>query len=119
MSLVLRQVPLAVPGIPLSAGAGTMDQAQSLGPPQGYYWSVRRLTATGFTAGTVTAFIDSTAGEPVVPFPQAGVFTFGRGEILLHPMSRLVISATGITGTVQLYGAADAFEDWYLPEYLG
>lgn len=119
MSQVLRQVPLAVPGMSLSAGAGTVDVAQALGPPQGYYWSVRRLTATGFSAGTVTAYIDSTAGEPVAPFPQTGVFTFGRGEILLHPMSRLVIAATGITGTVQVYGAADAFEDWYLPYYLG
>lgn len=119
MSQVLRQVPLAVPGMQLSAGAGTVDVAQALGPPQGYYWSIRRLTATGFTAGTVTAYIDSANGEPVAPFPQTGVFTFGRGEILLHPMSRLVIAATGITGTVQVYGAADAFEDWYLPYYLG
>ena len=60
-------------------------------------------------------------GEPVAPFPQEGVFTFGKGELLIHPGSQLIFSAlaSGITGTIQIYGAADMFESWYLPYYIG
>jgi hypothetical protein len=115
---VIRQVPFAAP-ITLVGGAGVLQQPGTFGVPQGFYWCVRRLAAQGFSAGTVTVNVDNANGEPLPPFPQAGVFTFGRAEVLLHPMSQLVFTAAGITGTVQIYGAADAFESWYLPTYLG
>ncbi|HXL59367.1 MAG TPA: hypothetical protein VN959_01620, partial [Mycobacterium sp.] len=84
-----------------------------------YIWGIRRLTANGFTAGTVTAYRNSSAGEPIMPFPVPAVNTIGRGELLLMPGDRIVWGATGITGTVSYWGVADCFESWYLPYYLG
>lgn len=102
--------------VPLTAGAGTLDQSTRMGPNRGFMWSVRRLTLSGFTAGTCIVYID---GLEPLPFPQAGMYTFGRGEFLLTTGQRLTVVATGITGYVQLNGAADVFETWYLPEYIG
>jgi len=104
--------------VPLSAGAGTLDGGAnaSLTPPRGMIWSVRRLSATGFTAGSVTGYINQL--EPVAPFPNPAVFTFGRGEVLLQPGDRLVFVATGITGAVNIFGVSDTFPYTYLTEYL-
>jgi hypothetical protein len=115
----IRQVPLFIP-VPLSGGDGTFTGLIGYqGPPVGYYWSIRRLTAQGFTAGTVVVYESSADGEALFPFAQAGTLTASRGEELLHPQSYLVISATGITGTVTVFGAADAVPAWYLTKYLG
>lgn len=118
-STAIRQVPIAPGQVTLTAGAGTLTQQPNMGPAAGYYWGIRRLTAYGFSLGTVTIYIDNVNGEPLVPFASQGVATFSKGQAILHPMSQLVISATGITGTVQVWGAADCFESWYLPYYLG
>jgi hypothetical protein len=115
----IRQVPISPPAMTLVSGAGTQQLQPAMGPPQGFYWGIRRLTAYGFSAGTVVAYIDNVNGEPLLPFTVQGVATFSKGQALLHPMSQLVIQATGITGTVQIWGAADCFESWYLPYYLG
>lgn len=115
---VIRQIPFAG-SITLSGGAGTDDQPDKLQAKTGYIWSVRRITSTGFTAGTVTAYRNSAAGEPVMPFPVPAVNTIGRGELLLMPGDRLVWGATGISGTVSYWGVADCFESWYLPYYIG
>lgn len=95
-----------------------IDQPDALMAKTGYWWDIRRLTITGFTAGTVTVFRNSNGGEPMVPFASAGTSTFGKGEILLHPGDRLVVAGTGTTGTWQMWGEATAVESWYLPEYL-
>jgi hypothetical protein len=115
----VRQVPLFMP-VPLSSGAGQFTGLIGVqGPPVGWYWSIRRLTAQGFTAGTVIVYENSVNGEAMFPFAQAGTLTAGRGEELMTPQSYLVIAATGITGTVTLFGRADAIPDWYLTRYLG
>lgn len=116
-SQVLRQVPITAPQI--TSGSGTIDSPDLLKVKTGYYWSVRRLTFSGFTAGTCVVYRNNVLGEPLVPVQAAGVFTFGRGEMLLSPDDRLVVMATAITGVVQLNGAADCFEMWYLPYYIG
>lgn len=115
---VIRQIPFAG-SVTLSGGAGTDDQPDKLTAKTGYIWGIRRITAQGFTAGTVTAYRNSTVGEPVLPFTAAAVNTLGKGQLLLMPGDRLVWGATGITGTVTYWGAADCFESWYLPYYLG
>ncbi len=102
----------------LSGGAGVIDYPDTLKAKTGYYWSVRRLTLTGWTVGSVSVRLNDPNGELIASYPNPAVFTFGRGEMLLHPDDRLVITATGITGFVQVNGAADCFESWYLPEYL-
>ena len=77
----------------------------------GYYWSVRRPPRGGSSAAP--AGVSRTAA-----FAQAAVFTFGR-ELLMHPGDRLVVAATGITGTRKRNGAADCFLSWQLPWYIG
>lgn len=112
-----RSVPFII-NVPLVAGASTINPSV-IGPDIGYYWSIRKLAAVGFTAGTVNTYVDAVNGEPIVPFPQAGVATFGKMEQLINPNSSVAVSATGITGTVQIWGKADQFEAWLLPWYGG
>jgi hypothetical protein len=112
-----RQVPFII-NVPLVAGAATINPSQA-GPDAGFYWSIRKLSAVGFTAGTVNTYVDNTGGEPIVPFTVSAVNTFGKGEQLMHANSNIAIVATGITGTVQIWGQADQFEQWLLPWYLG
>lgn len=109
-----------------TSGSATTSHIEPHGPPQGSYWSVRRLTAYYYTAGTVTAFVDSPDGingEPLVAFPAAAVYTFGKGEMLLPPQSQLIIAYSGITPVsgnfIYVWGAADQFETWLLPWYMG
>lgn len=116
MTQCVRQVPLTAPQ---ANSDGIIDYPDLLACKTGYYWSVRRLTLSGFTAGTAVIYLNGAGGEPVAPYQAAGMFTFGRGELLMHPGDRLVVAATGITGYVQLNGAADCFEQWYLPTYIG
>lgn len=117
-AIAIRRVTFAGT-ITLAAGAGTDDQPDKLQAKTGYIWGIRRITANGFTAGTVTAYRNSAIGEPVMPFTVAAVNTLGRGELLLMPNDRLVWGATGITGTVSYWGEADCLESWYLPYYIG
>ena len=104
--------------VSLSGGAGTYDQPDQMQAKTGYIWSIRRLTITGFSAGTVIAYRNNTAGEQMVPYPLAATNTFGKGEMRLMSEDRLIISATSITGTVTFYGEADCFETWYRPFYM-
>ena len=118
----LIQVPFAG-SIPISGGTGSSTHARDkLQAKTGYVWGIRRITAQGFSAGTVTAYRNDVLGEPVMPFPVPAVNTIGRGEIMLMPGDALVWNATGITaaaGFVQYWGVADCFESWFLPFYLG
>jgi hypothetical protein len=114
---VIRQVPFII-NVPIVGGAGLLNPSPA-GPDIGYYWSIRKLSAVGFTAGTVNTYIDNTGGEPIVPFPVTAVNTFGKMEQLLNPGSAVAVVAAGITGTVQLWGRADQFEVWALPWYMG
>jgi hypothetical protein len=114
----LHQVPILGPQVPLAGGAGTLDVPDVFSAKTGYCWSIRRLALTGFSAGTVTVYKNFAGGEVLVPFPAAGVSTFGRAEALLMPGERLVFVAAGVTGFVQVGGAADCFESWLLPDYL-
>jgi hypothetical protein len=102
----------------LSAGAATVNTT-SHGPATGYYWSIRRFTCQGFTAGTVTFYVDNTNGEALMPFPAAAVNTIGKAEMLMHPGQRLAYTATGITGTPIAWVTTDILESWLLPWYIG
>ena len=118
-------VPIMPGQIPLTAGAGTLDQggAGLLGPMRGYYWTVKRLTAAGFTAGTVSMYINGAPAAldaaPDVSWPEAGMYTFGNGELLLNPQDRLIFVASGITGIVLVKGSAIQFPEELLPRFLG
>jgi hypothetical protein len=129
----LHQVPIGPQLIPIAASTnGVLQMPDQLAPKAGFMWSVRRLTVSGFTAGTVVAYKNGAVvggaavggGEPMIPFSAAGVFTCGRGEELFDQNDQLIFVATGITlatgyAGVQVNGAADCFERWLLPDYLG
>jgi len=121
----MHQIPIGAIQVPITAGAGAFQMNDLLSPKAGFMWSIRRLTATLFTAGTVQVYKNGfvvggagVGGELVAPFATAGTSTFGRGEILLDQNDYLVIIAAGITGSVQIQGAADCIERWLLPDYL-
>jgi hypothetical protein len=105
------------------AGNGTIDVPQLLGPSGGYWWDVTRLTAAGFSAGTVTVYKNAVAdGNQLPSFPQAGVVTFGR-RMLLGPKERLLFVTAGITlnpgaAGVSVGGDAIQVASWALPDYL-
>ncbi len=113
----VHPVPILGGQVPLSAGAGTLDSPDQFGPHDGLWWDVRRLTTWGWTAGTVTVFLNSTAGEQLSSTTAVGQFTWS-GQILLGPRDRLVISASGITGTVNIAGQAIEVAAPVLPAYL-
>jgi hypothetical protein len=103
---------------PIAGSAGTSDQADKLGPKDGYWWDLRRLSAWGFTAGTVTVTLNDVNGEQVALFPQAGQWSWS-GNLFLGPRDRLVIVTTGITGgPVQIQGQAVEISTQQLPNYL-
>lgn len=112
----LRVVPIVFQ--PLGANvSGTMDTPDRNGPKDGFFWDVRRLTAWGFTAGTVTVTLNDINGEQVAVFPQAGQFTWS-GNLILAQRDRLIAVSAGITGNVQLQGQAIEVSTQIMPEYL-
>jgi hypothetical protein len=127
----LHQVPIGAIQVPISGGNGVFQMNDLLSVRAGYMWSVRRLTASGYTAGSVTVFKGGavvggayTGGGDPFPFSAAGAATIGRAELLLDQGDALIVVCTGITlsagfAGVQINGAADCFERWYLPHYLG
>lgn len=103
--------------IPLSSGAGTLQQKDLYGPKTGYWWDVRSIQLRGFTAGTVTVFRNSTIGETVAQAAAIGEFTWSAQRVLA-PEDQLIFQATGITGSVFVTGAAIEVATEWLPEYL-
>lgn len=109
---------LAAGSYPSNDGANSTNS--NLSTDRGLVYSVRRLSATGFTAGTVIAYIN--AIEPIATwvFGAAADPTrvYAKGAMLLQPGDRITLGGTGITGQANIFGVADAFPTWYLPEYL-
>jgi len=120
-----RVVPFVM-NIPISGSAGSLNPAPNCGPDTGYFWSIRRLAATGFTAGNVIVYIDNIAGQPIWYATGAAIGVtlndWGKGHQFIHPNSNLAVNCTGITSAnnqVIIYGDADQFESWLLPWYQG
>ena len=135
---IMHQIPIGAIQVPITAGSGVYQMNDLLMPKAGYMWSIRNLTASGYTAGTVAVYKGgfvsggaySGGGQPF-PFSAAGAATIGRGSLLLDQGDALIVVcgtavpggvaitlAPGFTG-VQINGAADCFERWYLPRYIG
>jgi hypothetical protein len=103
---------------PIAGATGTSDLADRLGPKDGYWWDLRRLSAWGFTAGTVTVTLNDANGEQLAVFTQAGQWTWS-GNTFLGPRDRLVVVTSGITGgPVQVQGQAVEVSTQQLPNYL-
>lgn len=121
--------PVRIDPIPvqISGGVGILDLPQQLGPGLGYNWDVHTISATGFTAGTVSGWINlpslanvaaGPAGALRAPFTAAGVINYGKNQLFLRQGERLVFIATGITGSVLVSLDATSLTDEYVGEYL-
>jgi hypothetical protein len=96
----------------------TLDIPNLLGPVTGQAWSIGRISIFGFTAGSVSVFIDSVNGNQVDLLSAAGSLKYGKGQLALTAGHRLVFSSTGLTGTpiINVFGVQMA--ESLLPEYL-
>jgi hypothetical protein len=112
--------------IPLSGGAGVLDVPQLFGPQVGVMWDIHGISATGFTAGTVSAWVNMpaitgpgvNAGALRAPFPQAGLSNWGKGQNPLRHGERLVFVAAGITGQAIIALNVTAVTEPYWSKYL-
>lgn len=107
-------MPLSVDPIPiqLAAGAGTLDAPRLLGPALGWVFQLDGMGAQGFTAGTVSVWASSVAGQGanVFTFTAAGVF-YQRHFRYLRYGERLTFQASGITGTAAIWVAGLAYTE--------
>ena len=112
--------PFVIPGIPLSltTGAGTLNQPNILSPRTGKFWDIRRISCTGYTAGTVTTYLNSTSGDIVALFSTAGVLLNGKAQLLIGANDLLVFGAASITGTVTIGLAGVEVDADRIGEYL-
>jgi hypothetical protein len=112
--------PFVIPGIPLSltTGAGTLNQPNIMSPRTGRFWDIRRISCTGYTAGTVTCYLNSTSGDIVALFSTAGVLLNGKAQLLIGANDLLVFGAASITGTVTVGLAGVEVDAERIGEYL-
>lgn len=103
--------------VTLSAGAGTYDQPDMMGPKDPYWWDLRKFSAWGFTAGSVSIYKNSVQGEQIGFLAGPGNVVWSLSE-LLAPRDRIIVTATGITGFVSFVVRAVEIETGWLPEYL-
>jgi hypothetical protein len=113
----LSPVPI-IGAVPLAAGAGVLNVPDMLGPHDGFHWDVRRMSVTGFSAGSVAVFINSPQDEQIANFTTAGVPVFFSTHVILNYRDSLVFVATGITGNAGVHGQAIQVPTPLLPEYL-
>ena len=114
--------------IPITGGVGILDLPQMFGPQLGIQWDVHTISATGYTAGQVSGWINlpslaNVAGGPsgALRFSAsaAGFANYGKNQLWLRHGDRLVFIATGITGTNILISLdATAMQDQFVGEYL-
>lgn len=103
--------------IPLSGGAGTLQQGNLYGPETPYHWDLRAISLWGFTAGTISIFLNNVNGEALGIATTVGQFTWSAQEILT-PQDNVIFTATGVTGVVNISLRAIEVQTAWLPEYL-
>jgi len=122
----LHTIPITGPPLAAGLAAGAISSPETFGPHDGFIWHLTRLTANGFTAGSVTAYIGESGASGTVPNYQnalvtwnsAGTYFFGGVSTILLPHDRLIFYCSGITGTVLIGGQAIEMVSELLPEYL-
>jgi hypothetical protein len=104
---------------PLPAN-GVLDQPRLLSPGLGWSWQIDRLTAQGFSAGTVTVWVNPVmlagavvAGEQLFVFPSAGA-QFQREMRMLRYGERLVAVGSGLVA--QSPGPGLSVGGWQISE---
>lgn len=122
----LHLVPIVMPPlIAPGAGPANISVPDAGGPHDGFIWDVRRLSATGFTAGSVTLSVGPPGAASAAPNTQNNIATwnstgsfFFSGGLLLNQRDHLVFTAAGITGNVLITGMAVEMDADLLGEYL-
>jgi len=114
--------------IPIRAGAltnqvaqnGVLDYPDRYGPHEGYMWDVHRLSAWGWTAGSVAVYLNDSLGfgEQLANYSVPGQWTWGHRQMVLTPRDRVVVVATNITGAVYFAGQATEVEAPWWAEYI-
>lgn len=98
-------------------GSDTVDSVEGMGPKDGYWWDLRRLTAWNFTGGSLSAYINDVNAEPFATWSQTGQWTWS-GHVLLGPRDRIIYVGSSLSGTAYVAGQAIEVGDSWLPEYL-
>jgi hypothetical protein len=93
----------AVVGGAITIGPGV--DGDGLGPDEGFVWSVKRLTVSGFSAAndTVDLFLNDRSGTTLVEpgiaragSSTGGVRKWGSNQLVLQAGDRLLISGAGL-----------------------
>jgi hypothetical protein len=96
--------------IPVTAGAGLLDVPRLLQPPLGWTWQIDAVGVQGFSAGSVTMFLNSVQGVQLFTFNSAGVL-YQRHMRFMRYGERLLFSAAGITGAPAVWVSGIAYTD--------
>jgi hypothetical protein len=113
----LSQLVNVVPIVGALNGNGTLDYADRYGPTDGFLWDVRRITVSGFSAGTVTVYKNDVNSTALWVFPSVGEKLWSSQQ-WLRARDRLIFVAAGITGNVQVDGNAHLVSEQLLAEYI-
>ena len=114
----------SLPELRGQAASGSLVMGQegdTIGPRQGYVWSIMRLVVTGLTSGSspdvVNLYYGSTSNTAKWQFNGNNFgYTFGRGSLVVKPGQTLVLGSVGTfaaTGTITLSG-----EMWEVPSEM-
>ena len=123
--LGLLQAIHPIPSIPIgqitaASGAGsTLSLPDVSGPKTGKTWFVTRITAFGFTGGSVNVYYTNTGGTPVYGINQAGTLTFATSNFPVNRGQWLAFAAgSGFTGTAQIEIGVVEVDTEYAGAYL-
>ena len=96
---------------------GTLNNPTLLAAPAGCIWAIHRLTAWGFSAGTITLTIGR--AEQVAQWSAPGAaYTYGKGQMDFEESQFLEYTGAGLTGTGYIAGSGLAMKDWFYNEYV-
>jgi hypothetical protein len=126
-SVTMDPVPIA-----LNGGFGVLDVPNQFSPQLGEHWDIHTISATGFTAGSVTGWVNLDGQQLTAASilnaalrfsaSSAGYANFGKGQCHLRPQDRLTFVAAGITvptgGQVLVSFEATRVADAYWGRYL-
>ena len=110
--------------IQLAGGNGVLDDNR-FGPPLGRRFDVHTISATGFTAGSVSGWINLPSlatgvpqGALRAPFTQAGVLNWGKAQLALRYGEGITFIATNIVGSVIISMDATVVAEEYWGRYV-
>lgn len=109
----LEMKPIAIPA------SGILNDANNFAPEKGYIWVIMRITAGGFTAGSVTAYKGTAQDTFLTTFSAAGTTWLEEKALFITDRGRpITFTATGITGTAMVSVEGLSIHQSILGKYL-